>query len=133
MPVVVLESAGERVSQPHRLKVGLRRRGRASCRRAARATELVCSMKSCGFRYGREAFSRVGEPAPRLGEWGSVVGPQALLTPHLRADVLAVHGLLLVWELFGEPEFQVCRAWRLGHAARRSPFAVDRLDAPGME
>jgi hypothetical protein len=75
MPGVVLESAGERVSQPHRLKVGLRRRGRASCRWAARAMELVCSMKSCGFCYVREAFLRVGEPAPRLGEWGRAVSP----------------------------------------------------------
>ena len=97
MPVVVLESAGERVSQPHRLKVGLRRRGRASWWRAARALELVCFMKSCGFRCGREAFLRVGEPALRLGEWRRIASLQAPRSLYLEAVMAAGGGGLLVW------------------------------------
>jgi len=83
----------------------------------------VSPLKSCGFGSAREAFFPACEPVQRLGEQGSVASPQAPLFPSLHSVVLGNSGLLLVWEMLGEPWFvgpsgMEARAWNPWFACR---------------
>lgn len=94
---MVLQSSEGRVSQTHHVKGWRRRREKAFRRRAARAMELVCCMKSCSFRRSREAFFCVEEPAQRLGKRRSVVRPRAPWLRQIDTVTAEGGGVLRTW------------------------------------